>query len=63
MMLEEKTIQKLNELIRRKTDEANSVEEMNALAELVTAVNVSPLPDNSPVIGFLVPVDEGGEGE
>lgn len=64
MMLEATTIQKLNELIRRKADDANSVEEMNALAELVTAVNVlPPLPDNSPVVGFVVSSNEDGDEE
>lgn len=74
-MLEAMTIQKLNELLQVVTEncielheinELVTTEKLNALANLISAVNIPSDPplEHSPVIGFVIPSEcDGDEDE
>ncbi|WP_240421645.1 hypothetical protein [Paenibacillus periandrae] len=69
-MLEQETSRKVNEMIRgmcsfctdsfRKGEPVNS-DDLNALAELITAVNAPDSNDKLPLIGFITSGDPSGD--
>lgn len=74
-MMEPKTIRMVNELIQGQTrfciesyksNQPVCSDDIRALAELVSALNVPPEQppgDTAPIVGFVVPADENPSGD